>query len=81
MELLVKPRLTEEDFTVGSVIKMGDHMGHNFQLYWPHLFSPVSVKNYNKGRIRLQWSWSPPGLKQLPVLYHARFRERRSFNL
>jgi hypothetical protein len=43
MELLVKARLTEEDFTVGSVIKMGDHMGDNFQLYWFHPFSPVSV--------------------------------------
>jgi hypothetical protein len=43
MELLVKPRFTEEDFTVASVIKMGDHIRDNFQLYWSHPFSPVSV--------------------------------------
>jgi hypothetical protein len=43
MKLLVKSRFTEEDFAVGSVIKMGNHIGNNFQLYWPHPFSPISL--------------------------------------
>ena len=41
MELLVKSRLTEENLTMGSVIKMGNHVGNNFQLYWVHPFSPI----------------------------------------
>jgi hypothetical protein len=44
MKLLVKSRLTEEDFTVGSVIKMGDHIRENLQLYGFHPFSPISVE-------------------------------------
>ncbi len=44
VELLVKPRFAEEDFTVGSVIQMGDHIRNNFQFYWSHLFSPLSVQ-------------------------------------
>jgi hypothetical protein len=43
MELLVKARFAEEDFTVGSVIKMGNYIGNNFQLYWPHSFFPVPL--------------------------------------
>ncbi len=42
MDLLVKARFAEEDFTVGSVIKMGNHIGNNFQLYWLHSLFPVS---------------------------------------
>ena len=55
MKLLVKSRLPEEDFTVGSVIKMGNHMGNNFQLYGIHPFSPVCLKKYNKGVTGIQW--------------------------
>ena len=42
MELLVKTYFTEEDFTVSSVIIMGDHIGNDFQPDWSHSFSPVS---------------------------------------
>jgi hypothetical protein len=48
MKLLVKSRLTEEDFTVGSVIKMGDHIGNNFQMYGSHSFPPVVDKDIAK---------------------------------
>ena len=38
MELLVKTYFTEEDFTVSSVIIMGNHIGNDFQPYWSHSF-------------------------------------------
>jgi hypothetical protein len=45
MKLVVKPRLTKKSFTMGSVIKMGNHIGNNFQLYWVHHFSPIAPKS------------------------------------
>jgi len=45
MKLVVKPRLTEKSFTMGSVIKMGNHVGNNFQLYWFHHSSPIAPKS------------------------------------
>ena len=36
MELLVKTHFTEEDFTVSSVIIMGNHIGNDFQPYRSH---------------------------------------------
>jgi hypothetical protein len=55
MELLVKTRFTEEDFTMSSVIIMGNDIGNNFQPYWPHSFPLFLYKKHNKGMIGIQW--------------------------
>jgi hypothetical protein len=54
MELLAKTYFTEEDFTVSSVIIMGDHIGNDFQPDWSHSFSPVLHERHNKRMIGIQ---------------------------
>ena len=60
MELFVKARLTEEGFTVLSVIIMGNHIGHDFQSYGFHAFLLVPLRKHNKGMIGIQ-RWSIAG--------------------
>lgn len=60
MELFVKARLTEEGFTVSSLIIMGNHIGHDFQSYGFHAFLLVLLRKHNKGMIGIQ-RWSIAG--------------------
>ena len=54
MELLVKTRFTEEDFTVSSVIIMSNHIGNDFQPYRSHSFPLLIHQKHSKGIIGIQ---------------------------
>ena len=54
VELLIKTRFAEEDFTVSSVIVMSNHIGDDFQPYRAHSFPLFIHKKHSKGVIGLQ---------------------------
>jgi len=55
MEFLVKTRFTEEDFTVLSLIIMGNHIGDDFQPYRSHSFLLFPHEKHNKVMTEIQW--------------------------